>query len=941
MDLAGFQQRLSEQYARLRDLRTTENYPVYAIEHGLNPEERLAAQALLNESFRANSRAEPAYWLVWIAAAAEVGYLYDGTEYWESFSETLPDWLDRNRDRDKIRDFYKKFAQEYRGLTPSGPWARQFPIIAWPITQAILPRYLQRQFADHLFDLRHALARSEELTLDEIGDLLGARYYGNSSRFEGFLQQKALTARLVLALGLEAIEDSIPPIEKNTLDRIAGDIDKLGSFGTRLREARRVLRDARFVNSEKLGFVAKTKQAPIASAESSERAERPRLVARPLDVDTWALSLALPDLATLLRKAGLTTRDLEQARMRFRSHAEGSSWTPGRALFSYNGEHEEPLPAYPSADIDVFTFERPLAAAQTILRDRLIFAAQPLRLLKLRADGAAFELSGRHVRANHSYILVASAPIAAEAVTVLGLTALRSSTSSAHLWRLDVPSTVDSAKLAALANLGLGYQLGIRVEPLGLTPRWATADGGLVLLDTEIAMFSISSDVAVREYAVGVDGLPPARVTPAANGNTSIALGALSIGSHRIAVSALGAATGRNIVAENLSVEVRPASPWRQSIEGKAGVGLRLDPREAPIEQLLDRTARIRVMAPPRRIVLLNSRFYGADGALFHEEVVGRYNTPLSDDKLSDLVVQRLASDAKLEHLERAARIEVSISLDECGAAKVVFEKEAEALRWLRVNDKKVRLSDDTAESSPPVIERFDLNAVEVASAVDYQQAVAGIELRCKGGLFVAKLSGRRHEAIVTAVQRQVSDFNDLGVPARVSSNPNQPSVLIAALKRWHGARRLLGPMAFVARGNAIRALERALAGSLCGDDWVAATDRVVDGTQKIGDLYPRVYYSRGFASGIANFAWRYDVDEVGANAEFSRLLSVYKIPADQALGPDALKVAFQPHTMESVALQSTALFDALRNAPELVRGAYFARLVTDLGVRSTPSEVA
>lgn len=101
----------------------TENYPVYAVEHGLTPDEVCTVNALLSENFRASMRADPAHWLVWTAAAAEVGYRYDGTEYWDSFRETIPQWLDRNRDRDKIREFYRKFASSYRGLTPSGPWA--------------------------------------------------------------------------------------------------------------------------------------------------------------------------------------------------------------------------------------------------------------------------------------------------------------------------------------------------------------------------------------------------------------------------------------------------------------------------------------------------------------------------------------------------------------------------------------------------------------------------------------------------------------------------------------------------------------------------------------------------------------------------------------------------------------------------------------------------
>ena len=323
MDLTGFQERLSKHYARLRDLRAPENYSVYAIEHGLSADERCAAQALLNSSLDSSLAADRAHWLVWIAAAAEIGYRYDGTEFWDSFAAAFPRWS-LYGDRNQIRDWYKRFASEFRGLTPSGPWARQFPIIAWPITQAILPRYLQRHFADHLYQLRYALARSGELTLDEVGDLLSERYYGGSSRFEGFLEQKALTSRIVMAMGREDVADAVAPIERATLDRIVRDFDKLGSPGARLREARRVLLDARFVNSSKPGFLPGVRRPAAVQDARPECAERPRLTASPLDEKTWRLALALPDLATPLRQAGLSPRDLE--RMRFRSGGEGNAW---------------------------------------------------------------------------------------------------------------------------------------------------------------------------------------------------------------------------------------------------------------------------------------------------------------------------------------------------------------------------------------------------------------------------------------------------------------------------------------------------------------------------------------------------------------------------------------------------------------------------------------
>lgn len=935
MDLAVFQQRLSSQYTRLRELRSAENYPVYAIEHGLTTEEISAAFSLLNQNFRANTRADGAYWLVWCAVAAEVGYRYDGSEYWHSFCANVPQWLDRTCDRDRIREFYRKFAKIYRGLTPTGLWAKQFPIIAWPITQAILPKYLQRHFTSHLFELRHILARGGELTLSEIGDLLCDRYVGRSSLFEGFLQQKPLTSRFVMALGMEELADAVAPIERPVLDRIVSDIDALGAIGRRLRETQRVLRDARFINSYRLGFIQHPKQQQ-AKHSISERAEIPRLVARPSDGERWALSLSLPDLSTPLKRAGLTVRDMEQARMRFRSNSAPSGWIPARALFAYSGEAEEPLESYPVETVNVFTFDRPIEAATKALEGLLRFPAQEARLLKLRADGSAHELSGRHVRANQSYIIVTGAALPETFVAGLGLTPLSANAPPAHLWRLDVPATLDAQRIAALASLALGYRLGIHLEPVGLSPRWNATSDSMTFLDSECPLFCITSEVAVREFIVRLNQSTSLRVAPPSNGATLISLGTLPVGPHCLSVSALGVATGDDIESETLSIEVRTAKPWQSSVAGKSGIAVKLDPLEAEFDQFLDGSARLRIVAPSRRNLRLNVRFYGLNGEMFREEMLGQYATPIDGDKLSKAIAQKLGSEGQIANVERAARIELAISLEEFGSGIAAFEKPVEPVRWLRLDDRKIRLSDDTGEDTPLVVEKYDLEAVDVATSVEYGQAIEGFELRGKGGLLVATHNGRPYEAIAIATQRNLTTFSDLGMPAKVSGAALDPRQIIKVLKRWNGARRSMGPMAFLARRNAIKVLERSLCAALCGDDWVASVDRVLAGKQQAGELYSRIWHSLGFGSGLAKFTWRYEEDEPEALAEFVRLVEVYKLPADQTQCALAMRLAFSPHTVRSAEFPTDETLTALLAVRGLLRGAYFARMAADLRALNT-----
>lgn len=939
MGLAELQQRLFEQYTRLRDLRATENYPVYAIEHGLSADERASARVLLNAQLESSLGADRAHWLVWIAAAAEIGYTYDGTEYWDSFASAFPRWpLCGNRNQ--IRKWYQRFAKVFGGLTPSGPWARQFPIIAWPITQAILPRYLQRHFADHLYELRYALARSGELTLDEIGDLLSHHYSGGSSRFEGFLQQKALTARIVMALGVEDVADIISPIEHATLRRIVRDFDKLGSSGLRLREARRALRDARFVNTSKQGYTPGVANRASSDTARTDLAERPKLVARPTGDQSWRVDLSIPDLATPLRQAGLSPHEIERARMRFRVFGDANAWIPGRALFSYTGQSSEPLCTYPTSDRQVFEFDRPVPRAEGALRERITLPAQPLRLLKIRTDGSAFEVTGRHVRAGQSYLLISAHPIAESIVQSLSLSSLQSELAQTFLWKLNVRRRLDTAQISALKSLGLGYALGVYMEPLGLVPRWNPANGAVEFLDTESALFCLTSDIAVQEFSIVIDANSPVRFKPDASGTTCVCLGKLPLGPHSVIASALGAATGTNIESDEIVIDVRPSRPWQQAISGRAGVALSLEPRGATLEQLFNGGARICASAPPARNVKIDCRFYAADGLLFHEETIGRYATPISDEKLSAIVVYKLTSDLQAERLERAAQIELKISLDEYGAESITFEKDAEPLRWVWSDATTVRLSDDTGAEAPPIIECYDLSAADRARAIDYEKALEGITLAGKGGLLVAKHDDRRFGAIVTVMQSNLTSFTDLGIPAAVSGEVRFAGTL-NALKKWRTARKLMGPMAYMARLNAVRALEERLELMLCGEDWVADAASVRSDAHAIGDLYGRVFYSRGYASGLRAYEWRYETEQVAALSEFCRLSDLYKVSNDRPLCALALKIAFAPWSVAPKDLPAKDALASLAAHQPLIRGAYFARLCADIRLQRARSEAA
>ena len=145
-----WQERLEGHFQALAATRAGSGFPLFALEHGLSAEELDELSTLLRSHLRAGLRLAP-HWLAWVVYATERGYTYTGDEYWRSFEEQTPNW--DFRDRYRVVPWFTKFQRTYNGVMPSGPWAGHFRIIAWPITHAILPRYLQRQFARALYDL--------------------------------------------------------------------------------------------------------------------------------------------------------------------------------------------------------------------------------------------------------------------------------------------------------------------------------------------------------------------------------------------------------------------------------------------------------------------------------------------------------------------------------------------------------------------------------------------------------------------------------------------------------------------------------------------------------------------------------------------------------------------------------------------------------------------
>jgi len=134
------------------------NPPVFALEHGLSCTDLEYLKASVREAVARGfgSHYWRSTWLPFIVYAAESGYDYVGNEFWPRFEQLTPGWAVHG-DRDRIREWFRRFSYEYGGAVPQGAFAENFTIISWPITHAVLPVYLQRYLAQLLYEFRMGL----------------------------------------------------------------------------------------------------------------------------------------------------------------------------------------------------------------------------------------------------------------------------------------------------------------------------------------------------------------------------------------------------------------------------------------------------------------------------------------------------------------------------------------------------------------------------------------------------------------------------------------------------------------------------------------------------------------------------------------------------------------------------------------------------------------
>lgn len=934
--LEKWKNQLEEHFWKLAQDKAAHGHFVYAIEHGLTISEIDEICLALSDHLSKERQLDSKHWLIWIVAAAEIGYQYDGDEYWASFSEKFQAWP-KFGDRRRIRSWFQLFAKNFHGFQPSGRWAGHFKNIAWPISHSILPKYLQTLFTTHLHDLRFELSQSELTSQHKVGELLHSRYHGSSSRFENLLEQTELTGRLVLALRDEDIHDADAPIYKPALSRIISDLEELQSVRSRFRDARSVLRKARIQATQNLVRRHDRTGKNDGKISASTSMSRVRLIARQLSDGSWKLGVAFPNLTTELSAAGISISILDQFRVRLFDNP--TYWTPGRNLQNYYSGREQALSRLPDPiDSPLLVLDRPLPQLAGLIEDNLhIFGSEPW-VLRIHSDGVARQVLGKHVRPGESYLIITSSLAPTDVIDSLELQTENSLTEGAITYYLNIPHELAKNQLNALKQFDLGYSLRAHVEPVGLVPRWEGTENMSTWLTTEEPLLQLSADFPVRKFLVSIDGGESVRIPVRDGPNPIIALENLEVGSHTITVLAESPALSQDafLETETLHLRVRVPRPWKTEISRKAGIRVTLDPSNASLDRLLSGNAMLSVLGPLGRIAHMQVRLLNASGHVFESTEVGQLKIPANQQAVQRLL-GKLKGEPLSEAVECAPQIELSFAVEELGISSVSFSQKVHPLRWKlenRDHNYFVRLIDEADSEESILIECYSITWPDRKFPLDLQMCLTGSPVEPPGALYVARL-GEQGFSVVASIpgKDRMASFTELATPilfGRLRQEAVHIPRLLSRYSLWRKAKPL-GPLGPVRKEKVLEAFEQRIFGIVCSADWVNRAYEYLHGQRHLLDqLRQEVGGSPGFGARIRSTDWNGYPIFYDAIKEFTRLAKVYNICDDLLLSEVALTLAFRPHAIQLDLPEITvSLFEQIMQNQHLVRGAYLAKFVS------------
>lgn len=938
LPLEKWQERLEGHFQTLAATRTESSFPLFALEHGLSDEEIDEISTLLRSRLRANLRLAP-HWLVWAVYATEQGYTYTGEEYWRSFEEQTLGW--NYSDRYQIVSWFAKFQKSFDGVVPSGPWAEHFRIIAWPITHAILPRYLQRQFARVLYELRFSLAGLKTIEPAAIGRMLAANAHHASARFQEFLQQEELTGRIVLALLRQDPSEGEEPIFPKTLSRIVNDLERVRNAREWLKETQRVVSD-RFKG---IGHGSGPSGSRWLSDPRSHTTDgsalpdiRPSLLLRYAGEGKWTVVIEIPSF----RNMSAFSAEIRMFLKRTRCSLNGANDMKPRGWL-LSGKRRAMLKFWPDPQKPLIEFENRHYFVDQLLASDCRLSTGPVWLFRIGRDGTAREIFGHIVRPGYDYIVLTTTELPDHhdciSPSLVDCSGVKS-------FRINVPSEISAEDTQWFAQLGLQIARTIRVWPAGFPGRSWNGEGDGEWLTTEAPCFGVVHDHPIDAYSVRLDDGPETFIKAGHVGfPVFMRLSPLPAGKHLLSIRARRSSSLSSIVtspaAEGyIELRVREPEPWIPGTSSHAGLIPTLDPQDANLDTFWENDVSLSVLGPKNRKVTCTVSLESGDGVEILSEQIG---SPMDLPLTPDVWKKRFAHFVKHEDYAwrylGASSGRLAIRGEELGEYEIRFERTLLPVRWvLRRDHGKIilRLIDDTdQEESEPTIHFYDMKRPAKAERGSTGEVFSGLSVDSPGGLFVAQ-HGEHSDAIVVSTGLTGQGLQGLSVRSEfcdVQDSTFLPGRALSLLAMWSEAR-LAGFLSNIRRQKIVDGFLSATCEKLCGTDWGEAEAAFLESPNArlthATDILQRAVDRRpSFAVVLRRGFERMNDDTKDGSLWFSGVAKRYRICPDTNLCDFALRLASEPQRLPLLCGTGLeGLLGRLGEKPALLRGARFLALL-------------
>lgn len=833
MNLDYWQEKIYEHFKILHEIRagTPNKNPVFALEHGFSAPDLDRLKAEVRAHVASNNPVER-HWLTWVVYAAEIGYSYDGQEYWQTFEASTPGWARfRGRYRSWIRACFLRFRDEFRGAEPSGPWAEWFKNIAWPIRHAILPHYLQHQLAKALFNMR--LFFREELFESPLalGNFIAAHYRTGTKLFQELLEDPLLVGQISTALLLRGHKISEDLLLKETQDRIVGDLGREQIEREWLESAQRqavtTYEGLRRRAAAGITEGAPRGRGPIAFEERLRIENTPQLFLYPkANGKEWGLKLELQDLRSL----AAIFREFEPVLAGNYCTVAGTSGYPQpRGMFLRPGPHAFALARWPSDTEVLIKFENaPKSLNALLMMDQLIPPGD-VHLFKISSENIGYQIHGKHVRPGRKYVVISKLPIRHGGEKVFKPFPLQCE--GINVASVDVPSEITSPFEQAMKDVGLNCAKSLRAWPVGLPAKEWDEEGYGVWLTGDNVRIAVKADYELRgvEVAINRDSVSFLSTPALSEAPVLLDLRSLPSGKNLVEIKAIAKQQPHEDLVGYLSAIVREPQVWDVRTANQGALRGFVDPETPSLEEIWTNDVNIEIYGPAGRSVGCRIRLLDRVGtSVVGEKKITDLTLPIHGERWRSEFTAKVKKDASMQEAYDVAQVgELFFDAEEMGYFTVSGERKSTPIRWAvhrSGRNKKLRYINET-DAEGVSIARFEFATPDLSKTIQTVSHGQTVECADGGLLAIEGRDGQADSIVMSPYGRRMTPEEMRICPNLSGSYKGEEGVqrLIKLYDLWERSRASGNILSDLWRRRVLKCIAGALCSILGGSRWEKA----------------------------------------------------------------------------------------------------------------------